>query len=278
MWRNLNFVQTNKPLKEIITSTQNPKIKNIVLLIEKSSERRKQQLIVVEGAREIGLSLQTGLVAEALYCCTEIFSKESLAVRDTLEDNGCSLFEVSKNVFDKIAFRENSDGLVLLAKPKFLSLDNLKLSATPLIIVLESVEKPGNLGAVLRTADAATVDAVIVCDPKCDIYNPNAIRSSVGCVFTNQIVAASSEEVLLWLKSNNITPFAAALTATEYYHKTNLNIATALVFGTEADGLTDFWLQKAHQIKIPMAGKIDSLNLSNSVAIMVFEALRQRGG
>ena len=221
---------------------------------------------------------RSGLVAEALYCCTEIFSKESLAVRDTLEHNGCSLFEVSKNVFDKIAFRENSDGLVLLAKPKFLSLDNLKLAANPLIIILESVEKPGNLGAVLRTADAAAVDAVIVCDPKCDIYNPNAIRSSVGCVFTNQIVAASSEEVFSWLQANNITPFAAALTATDYYHKTNLNVATALVFGTEADGLTDFWLQNAHQIKIPMAGKIDSLNLSNSVAIMVFEALRQRGG
>ncbi len=277
MWRNLNFAQTNKPLREIITSTQNAKIKNIVLLIEKSSERRKQQLMVVEGAREIGLSLQTGLKAEALYCCVEIFSLESEIIRNTLSAQGCNIVEVSKNVFDKIAFRENSDGLVLVAKPKFLTLQDLQLSATPLIIVLESVEKPGNLGAVLRTADAAAVDAVIVCDPKCDIYNPNAIRSSVGCVFTNQIVTATSEEVLAWLKAKRITPYAAALTATDYYHKTNLNVATALVFGTEAYGLTNFWLQQAPQIKIPMAGKIDSLNLSNSVAIMVFEALRQRG-
>lgn len=265
-------------MKEIISSTQNPKIKNVALLIEKSSERRKQQLIVVEGAREIGLSLNTGLQVESLFYCPEIFSNQSEIIKDSMIEKGCSIYEVSKNVFDKIAFRENADGLVLLAKPKFLSLGDLKLSDTPLIIVLESVEKPGNLGAVLRTADAAAVDAVIVCDPKCDIYNPNAIRSSVGCVFTNQIVAASSEEVLAWLNQKNITPLAAALTATNFYHQTNLGVATALVFGTEADGLTDFWLQNAHQIKIPMAGKIDSLNLSNSVAIMVFEALRQRGG
>lgn len=277
MYRNLNFAKTNKPLKEIISSTQNPKIKNIALLIEKSSERRKQQLIVVEGAREIGLSLQTGLVAEALYYCPEIFYLESENIKASLIEKGCSVYEISKNVFDKIAFRENSDGLVLLAKPNFLTLDDLKLSDFPLIIILESVEKPGNLGAVLRTADAAAVDAVIVCDPKCDIYNPNAIRSSVGCVFTNQIVAASSEDVLLWLQSKNIKPYSAALTATDFYHHINFNVATAIVFGTEADGLTDFWLQGAHQIKIPMAGKIDSLNLSNSVAIMVFEAIRQRG-
>lgn len=265
-------------MKEIISSTQNPKIKNVALLIEKSSERRKQQLIVVEGAREIGLSLNTGLQVESLFYCPEIFSNQSEIIKDSMIEKGCSIYEVSKNVFDKIAFRENADGLVLLAKPKFLSLGDLKLSDTPLIIVLESVEKPGNLGAVLRTADAAAVDAVIVCDPKCDIYNPNAIRSSVGCVFTNQIVAASSEEVLAWLNQKKITPLAAALTATNFYHQTNLGVATALFFGTEADGLTDFWLQNAHQIKIPMAGKIDSLNLSNSVAIMVFEALRQRGG
>lgn len=264
-------------MKEIISSTQNPKIKNVVLLIEKSSERRKQQLVVIEGAREIALAMQAGILAQTLFYCTEVFSHESALLLDALTDNDCSRYQVSKNVFDKIAFRENSDGLVLLATPLFLNLEDLVLSNSPLIIILESVEKPGNLGAVLRTADSANVDAVIICDPKTDLYNPNAIRSSVGCIFTCPLVTATSSEVLAWLKSKNIQPYAAALTAKNFYHETDLKPATALVFGTEADGLTDFWLQNSPQIKIPMLGKIDSLNLSNSVAIIVFEAKRQRG-
>lgn len=264
-------------MKEIITSAQNPKIKNVVLLIEKSSERRRQQLIVVEGAREIGLALQAGVSAQSIFYYPEIFSEESNDILDTLSSKGCSLYEVGKNIFDKIAFRENSDGLILLATPTLLGLANIKLSENPLVIILESVEKPGNLGAVLRTADAANADAVIVCDPKTDFYNPNAIRSSVGCVFTCQIAAASSTEVMEWLLAHQIQPYSAALTAEKLYHETDLTKSTALVFGTEADGLTDFWLREAQQIKIPMSGKIDSLNLSNSVAIMVFEAKRQRG-
>lgn len=264
-------------MKEIISSTQNPKIKNVVLLIDKSSERRKQHLVVIEGAREITLAMQAGISAQTLFYCTDIFSQESVLLLDTLTEKDCSLYQVTKNVFDKIAFRENSDGLVLLATPVFLNLEDLKLPEYPLIIILESVEKPGNLGAVLRTADAANVDAVIICDPKTDLYNPNAIRSSVGCIFTCPIVTATASEVLAWLNLKNIQSYAAALTAEKFYHETDLKPATALIFGTEADGLTDFWLQNSPQIKIPMLGKIDSLNLSNSVAIMVFEAKRQRG-
>jgi TrmH family RNA methyltransferase len=142
---------------------------------------------------------------------------------------------------------------------------------------LEAVEKPGNLGAILRTADAASVDAVIICDPLTDIYNPNAIRSSIGCVFTNQIVSTSSDKAIEWLKNNNIRAYAAALTARKNYHETDLTGSTAIVMGTEANGLTQKWLNQTDvQIIIPMCGDIDSLNVSTSTAILIFEAMRQR--
>lgn len=263
-------------MKEIITSVQNPKIKNIVSLIEKSSERKHQQLIVIEGAREIKLAIASGIEAKVLYYFEDHLKAPQRTLLKDLENRQCKIVEVSKNVFDKIAFRENSDGLLLIAKPNYRQLNELRLSKNPLIIVLEGIEKPGNLGAILRTADAAGVDAVVVCDPKIDFYNPNAIRSSVGCIFTCQLSAASSDEVYQWLKTNNINVYATALTATAYYHTTSLKQSTALVFGTEAHGLSNFWLEQVPSIKIPMQGKIDSLNLSNSVAIMVFEAMRQR--
>ena len=263
-------------MKDLISSPQNPKIKNIVQLIDKSGERKKQQLIVVEGAREIGLAIQGNFIIDSLFVCPDLM-KDGTFIQ-SLEVPEYRIFEVSRQVFAKIAFRENSDGIIALLKPVFLDLEQLKLSKNPLIIVLESVEKPGNLGAILRTADAANADAVIICDPRTDIYNPNSIRSSVGCVFTNQVVTSTSEAVLAWLKSKSIACFAAALTAEKLYHETDLSGPLALVMGTEADGLTDFWLSNCTaQIKIPMLGKIDSMNVSASTAILVFEAMRQRG-
>jgi TrmH family RNA methyltransferase len=187
-------------------------------------------------------------------------------------------YTVSKEVFDKMAYRENSDGCLAVAEIKNSVLSEIKLSDSPFIIVLEGIEKPGNLGAILRTADAAQVDAVIICDPKTDIYNPNVIRSSVGCVFTNQVVACTSEEALEYLTKNGISSYAAALTASDYYQKTDMAKSCAIVMGTEADGLSEFWLEKSDkQIKIAMRGKIDSLNVSTSCAVLVFEAMRQRG-
>ena len=152
------------------------------------------------------------------------------------------------------------------------------MSACPLILVLEAVEKPGNLGAVLRTADAAKVDAVIICDPLSDLYNPNTIRSSIGCIFTNQVVSCNSSEAIAWLREMNIPTYAAELTATDFYHETDLSGPIALIMGTEATGLSRLWLDGAeHRIKIPMLGRIDSLNVSISAAVLVFEAMRQRG-
>lgn len=256
-------------MKEVITSVSNSIIKNIVKLSGKSSERKSQNLIVIEGAREINLAKENGFEIEILFVCSEIIKQ------NFFEFN--SVVEVSKNVFKKIAYRENSDGLIALAKPKFLKLSELRFSANPFIIILESVEKPGNLGAILRTADAAGADAVIICDAKTDLYNPNVIRSSIGCVFTNQIVVSFSDAVLQFLREKKIKIFAAALSAKKNYTEVDLTLPSAIAMGTEAHGLTAKWLAAAgEQIKIPMLGKIDSLNVSTSCAILAFEAVRQR--
>jgi RNA methyltransferase, TrmH family len=260
-----------------ITSLQNPKIKNVVHL-SKSRERKLQNLFVVEGFREISMAISNGYLLKELFFTEEVklhpdfdqFKKKHIHPR--------FLTEVSKEVFEKIAYRENSDGLLALFESKFLGLEELNLSNNPLILILESVEKPGNLGAILRTADAAALDAILVCDPQTDIFNPNVIRSSLGCLFSQQLVTCSTEEALIFLKKNNITSHAAALTAVKYYHQTDLTGPCAIVMGTEADGLTEKWLKGAEdQIKIPMSGKVDSLNVSTSAAILVFEAKRQRG-
>ena len=259
---------------ELITSTSNARIKNIVKLQEKASERRAQDLVVIEGGREIGLALEAGLEVKELFVCPEINKNEEAGKFLSIG----SLTQVSKEVFSKIAYREGSDGLIALARPQKLSLEKIKLSKNPLIIILEAVEKPGNLGAILRTADAAHADAVIICDTKTDIYNPNVIRASIGTLFTNQVAVAASEEVMEWLKKNAITPYPAALTAKKNYLQAALEKPCAIVMGTEADGLSEKWLNAGEQIKIPMLGKIDSLNVSTSCAVIVFEVVRKRGG
>lgn len=259
---------------EKITSIQNQRIKNIVKLQQKSSERKSQNLIVIEGLREIGLAIKSGIEIKSIFFCPEIISYDRIR---EITDNESSVFEISRDVYHKIAYRESTEGILVLAEPKYLTLNSLNLRKNPLLIVLESVEKPGNLGAILRTADAANADAVIICDPLTDIYNPNVIRSSVGCVFTKQVVATSSDEALEWLKKKKIRSYAAALTAKKFYHETDFTLPSAIIMGTEADGLTKKWLNGADdQIKIPMNGEIDSLNVSTSTAILVFEAMRQR--
>lgn len=263
------------PILDKISSLQNPRVKDVVKM-HRSKARRESGLIIVEGFREIMLALDAGLSCESIMLCREILV-EPLAsnIQKLIDTNAC--FEVSQKVFAKMAYREHSQGLLAVMKAPGLKPDQIKLSVNPLLIVLESVEKPGNLGAILRTADAVNADAVIVCDPLTDIYNPNVIRSSVGCVFTRQVAACTSTEALDWLHNNNIRPLAAALTATQHHFNVDLNQPLAFILGTEADGLSDFWLENASdQIKIPMLGKIDSLNVSNSAAVLLYEALRQR--
>jgi TrmH family RNA methyltransferase len=262
---------------ERIVSLQNSRIKNILKLSEKSKERKTQGIFVIEGARELGLALSGLYVLNSVFLCPELFAGTDYPEIIRKIDPKI-LFEVSEAVFTKMAYREGSDGIIALAEPKKHSILELKLPENPFLIVLEAVEKPGNLGAILRTADAAHADALIVCDPLTDIYNPNIIRSSIGCVFTVPIAVSDNAETLSFLKSKQIRIFAAELQASEWYRETDFTLPSAIVMGTEADGLSSFWLENADaRIKIPMRGKIDSLNVSVSTAVITFEAMRQRG-
>ncbi|HEU5147024.1 MAG TPA: RNA methyltransferase [Chryseosolibacter sp.] len=256
-----------------ITSTQNPKIKSL-LSLEKPRERRKQGLFVIEGRKEIGLALDAGYKIGNLFFCEDLIPRAELEklAGDKL------LIPVSREVFEKIAIRENSGGVLAVAEQKAHRLDSIRLSRVPLLLVLESVEKPGNLGAILRTADAAGIDAVIICDPKTDFYNPNVIRSSVGCIFTKQVASATSEETLAWLQKNDITPYSTYLKASRPYHTVDFTKPCAIVMGTEATGLSAVWTtENQNPIIIPMQGRIDSMNVSTAAAVIVFEARRQRG-
>lgn len=261
---------------EKITSLQNPRIKNIVHL-SKGRERKSQNLFVIEGYREISMAFASGFSINELYYSKEIGLTVEIDHLINKMPKEVKLVEISRSVFEKIAYRENSDGLLALATPRYTALAQLELPKTPLVLVLESVEKPGNLGAILRTADAANLDAVIVCDPQTDVYNPNVVRSSLGCIFTQQVVTCSTSEAIDFLRDKGIFSFAAALTAKGFYHDADFTKPTAIVMGTEADGLSETWLKGADaSIKIPMSGKVDSLNVSTSAAILVFEARRQR--
>jgi TrmH family RNA methyltransferase len=258
---------------QIITSLQNQKVKDLVSLGAKSSERRKAELFVVEGLRECKAAFSAGLSIDTAFWVPGM-AEESF-VNSLKAEN---YIQISSQVYEKVAYRGTTEGIIATVKYKALNLDDIKLSANPLVIVLESVEKPGNLGAVLRTADAAKVDAVIVCDPLTDLYNPNTIRSSLGGIFTNQVSACSSEEAYKWLNKNKIQIFTAELQASDWYHITDMSGPMAIVMGTEANGLTQYWRERADKrIKIPMRGELDSLNVSVSTAIICFEALRQRG-
>lgn len=263
-------------MTKTITSLQNPLIKNILLLQEKPRERKNQKLFIIEGSREIRLSILSGFDITVLLLCPEMISKDAF---DELKTSWKQFDQItcSAEVFNRIAYRKDTGGMIALAKQKWLSLEELQLSPSPLILVLESVEKPGNLGAILRTADAAGLDAVIICDPQTDMFNPNIIRSSVGCIFTVPVVTSTSSDTLNWLRSLNIKIFGTALTAERFYHETDLRQPCAIIMGSEATGLSPAWMEEADElIKIPMKGKIDSMNVSASAAIVVFEAMRQR--
>ena len=263
-------------IKKIITSTQNFRIKNIQKLRTKSYERKLQNLFIIEGVRELKLALINNYILDSVFVYHYFFEKLNYCkIINNIHSN--IVYKTNKIVFQKIACRENSQGIIAVAKSKLHLLKTLPLSINPLILVLESIEKPGNLGAILRTADAAKVDAVIICNQTIDIYNPNVIRASIGCLFTIPIAIASNEETLIFLKNKSIQIFATKINASKWYYNINFTYASAIVIGTEATGLSNFWLNNAHhQIKIPMYGTIDSLNVSTSTAIIAFEAIRQR--
>ena len=252
--------------ENVITSVQNARIKHVVALQQKSSLRREEGLFVVEGQREIEHCIACGYEIEELFALNTIsYTGHSPA---TL---------VSPQVYEKMAYRESTEGIIAVAKTKQHRLKDLSLKDNPLIVVLERVEKPGNLGAILRSAEAAGVDAVIVCDPLTDLYNPNLIRASIGGVFNVPVAVCTSEECIAFLKQRHITILTAQLQDSYEYYDYDMCPATAIVMGTESTGLTQQWREAADaHIRIPMLGRLDSLNVSVSAAILMYEAVRQR--
>ena len=255
-----------------ITSAQNSFIKSLIQLKEKAKARKQSGTFLIEGMREIELAIKGNYEIETILFLPELVSNNQIT---KLTDNP---IEISREVYQKLAYRDTTEGILAVAKTKSLQLADLKLSENPLILVMEAIEKPGNIGAVLRTCDAAKIDAVIIANPKTDLYNPNIVRSSVGCLFTNQIATGSTEEVIDYLMQKNINFYSATLQNSTSYHTQNYTLPTALVVGTEATGLSELWRKKATQnIIIPMQGEIDSMNVSVAAAILIFEAKRQRG-
>ncbi len=260
-----------------ITSVQNPIVKEIIHLQEKSRVRKNKGLFIIEGLREISLAVKVNFEIKTLLFCDEIISLKDIKIL-TNDIISFEIIEISKEVYQKISHRKTTEGIIAIALTKKLGLNKLNLSANPLILVAEAPEKPGNIGALLRTADAANLDAVIIANPKTDLYNPNIIRSSVGCIFTAQIATGTTDEILTFLNHNHINIFAAALDPeSKNYTQINFKGSSAIVVGTEATGLNDVWLESStNKIIIPMEGEIDSLNVSVSAAILIFEAKRQR--
>lgn len=299
--------------RESISSAQNPKIKHLLSLQEKSRLRKEEGLFVVEGVREVARALDAGYQAETLFVCPEIFNagegQEHAALAKLIDeastfatgrtscppsattgglpsastgrasDSDASplLVEVPAALYEKIALRGSSEGIIAEMKVRSHRLEDLSLPENALIIVLESIEKPGNLGAILRSADGAGADALIVCDPLADVYNPNVVRSSLGALFSVPTAVCSSEAAIAFLRQQKVQILTAQLQDSKPYYDVDMTGPTALVIGSEADGLTDAWRIAADRhILIPMLGKMDSLNASVSAAILLYEARRQR--
>lgn len=261
----------------LITSAQNPKVKNLLLLQQKSSERRRQGLFVVEGKRELLHCINAGLKVDSLFYCPSVMGKGDEVGKIMSLVGSVNSYEISNIIYDKVAYRGGTEGVIAEVVTPHAALADLELPSDPLIVVLESVEKPGNLGAILRSADAAGVNAVIVCDPLTDLFNPNIVRSSIGGIFSVQCVACTSDECIKFLKDKGIRILTAQLQDSYLYYNTDMTCGTAIVMGTESTGLTDVWRKAADaHIRIPMLGELDSLNVSTSAAILMYEAVRQR--
>lgn len=256
-------------MTEYITSSANPKFKRLIALLQKSSERRESALFTVEGVREISHCIEAGYKPDCIFFCPDIVSEETLPQ--------CRHLALSAGLYAKAAYREGTEGAIGVFQAIEHTLPGLNLRDNPLIAVLESVEKPGNLGAVLRTCDAAGADALIICDPRTDLYNPNLIRASIGAVFTVPTAVCTTAQAITFLKSKGIRILTAQLQDSSLYYDCPMTKGTAIVMGTEATGLSDQWRQAADaHIRIPMLGKLDSLNVSVSAAILLYEAVRQR--
>lgn len=262
-----------------ITSPHNPRVKAALKLRDRK-HREQSGRMLVEGEDELTLALASGAHPQTLFFCPALMRGPNIGARlQTLEAQRVELIEVPESVFAKLAYRENPDGwLAVLPIPQH-ALADWRLSQTPLILVAEAVEKPGNLGAMLRSADAAGVEGVLVCDRRTDVYNPNVVRASKGTVFNVPVIECESGVALDWLQSHGIAIVAATPQATTFYTEADLRGPLAIVVGTEKEGLSPLWLNRATaQVRIPMRGRVNSLNVATAATLLMYEAVRQRGG
>lgn len=266
-------------MNKYIESLQNPLVKQIINLQKKSRDRRKTGHFVIEGVRELNIALQSGYSIKTVLFCKEVAPE--FTISDLLKNIHPQVeqIEIGKQVYEKLAYRSSTEGIIALVYAKKHDLDSLKkqISTIPLLLIAEAPEKPGNIGALLRTADAANLDGVIIANPKTDLYNPNTIRSSVGCIFSMPIATGTTSEIIQFLQENNIAIYSAILQDSKRYTEMDFTQSTAIVVGTEDLGLSQEWRDASKQnISIPMQGKIDSMNVSVAAGILIFEAKRQR--
>jgi TrmH family RNA methyltransferase len=257
-----------------IMSLQNPRVKAVIGLRDRR-DREETGLFLIEGYREIKRAVDARREIQTLFICPELFlgwNEEAL-----IRQSKAQILECSPQVFAKISYRDRPDGLLAIAPQHHLGLSDLQFKANPFLLVAESIEKPGNLGTILRSSDAAGVDAVIVCDPTTDIHNPNVVRSSIGTLFTVPVLEAAGDETLSFLKQRNIALVAATPHAKLEFTQVDLTVPLAIVVGTEQYGLTEHWMKQADiAVRIPMCGIADSLNVASATTLLLYEVLRQR--
>jgi TrmH family RNA methyltransferase len=263
----------------LLTSLQNPRIKQAVRLRDRK-ERDRSGLFIIEGYRELLRAVDGKSKVEILFICPELFlGANEQALIDRVEKSGAQVFACTKAVFHKLSYRDRPDGLVGIAPQQKLTLEDITLSRKhpPLLVIAEAIEKPGNLGTILRSSDAVGVDALIVCDRCTDIYNPNVVRASVGTLFTVPVIEAGGKETLEWLKDNHISILAATPQAEQEYTDVDMTRPLSIAVGTEQLGLSALWMKQADiQVRIPMFGVADSLNVATATTLLLYEALRQR--
>lgn len=258
----------------MLTSPDNPRIKELIKL-RKAGFRKETKSFLIEGRQELRLALGANITIKEVYFCPQFFVDNNLLLE--AQAQGITLYEVNEKVYNRIAYGSRREGLIAVAREQKLSLADLKLKAHPLLVVVEHIEKPGNLGAIIRSSDAAGADAVIVTDALCDIYNPNVVRSSLGAIFSVMVIKAQNQELLLWLKEHRIKSICACVEAQLPYTSVDFTASSAIILGSEEKGLSGLWKKEADcRVSIPMIGKVDSLNVSAAASILLFEAVRQR--
>ena len=263
-------------MSEIVTSLQNQRVKEAVKLRDRRG-RDKQRRIIIDGVREISRAMDADIACVEAFACEALLGDQATDLVARLDSRGVEVIRVTEQVFAKVAFGDRHEGVVVVANTPMVSLQQLALPASPSVAVLEGIEKPGNVGAILRTADAAGISAVLLADPRTDLFNPNVIRASQGAVFGLPVAAAKTDEVLAWLRGRGFRILATRVDAQGDYADASYEPPCAIVLGSEAEGLTDAWRgDDVNGIRLPMRGEVDSLNVSVTAGVLFYEALRQR--